>query len=338
VSLSSIEISNNFSTWVFVFDRDLVIEIINPIKRQKVLPRGVVVERAFGWVTHRRAVLHKGHVKRTIQVAMASLFKRPAILKPCQLDSMEQIVTLSRPILELVGKTLCTLRLHAVAVITFGGLALATTGASSQILGEGGSNYIAFGLPSATLQVGANWRDSSFFKTPACQLNQNEAAVSRELRLMRSGGQRKVALVLWFMHQAGNATCTGFALNSASGMLSESIVANLRDFVKIARDVGLDEVEVRFAPLVRNSPREWTVWNSSMFQENWRVVDQVHTALSGSSAVKVTYDLGVELGGVEEEHCGQCSQYTRMLWDVYTKKFLITHLAQPTNGVLESAK
>jgi len=193
--------------------------------------------------------------------------------------------------------------------------------AFAELSEAGGSNYVAIDLPEYLADRSFDWRDSTLFKTPACQLDQDKSRASQELQKMFSSGQRKIALVLWHMHQPSDQICTGFALNSFRGRFPAIVVQNVQNFAKMAAHIGFSEFEVRFAPLAGNSPREWKTWNIAAFHENWEIIQQIKIALDQIKGITITYDLGVELGGVEQEHCVECSAYTSNIWKLFTQNF-----------------
>jgi hypothetical protein len=115
---------------------------------------------------------------------------------------------------------------------------------------------------------------------------------------MFAGGQRKIATNLWHARISAEADCAGFLLNSRGGRFSSSIQKNLIAFVKLAGEIGFDEVQLRFDPLWVNVPRVWKTWDEGLFQENLSLILTTIDLLHGITRPKIFFDLGGEFGGV----------------------------------------
>lgn len=193
--------------------------------------------------------------------------------------------------------------------------------AADAVLSWGGSNYIAFGLDINRLNSEVDWKNSDIFKTPACFLHSNHDAIERDLSEMASHGQKKVALMLWHMRRDDSQDCSGFLLRSNGGSLTPKVMENLIAFINIAKTLGFNEVQVRFAPMGKNWPKEWASWDEALFQENWAVIRSTVSALKVVQGPRIVIDLGVELGGLTSPGCVQCSEYVRRMWQLYSQEF-----------------
>ncbi len=185
----------------------------------------------------------------------------------------------------------------------------------------GGSNYVVTDLKLDRLNTEADWKDKEIFKTPACLLQANRDKTYKDLSSLRASGQRKVALLLWHTRLEKHMDCKGFLLDSSGGVFSPGVVDNLVSFLQLAAKLGFDEVQIRFAPMGKNWPKEWKSWNESLFQENWSLIRSTAVSLKVNNTPRVVFDLGAELGGLTAPGCVQCPEYTRRMWQEYTTEF-----------------
>jgi len=185
----------------------------------------------------------------------------------------------------------------------------------------GGSNYVVFGLNLDLLNDEADWQRSDIFKTPTCHFQSNRELMLNDLSNLREHGQRKVALVLWHASLDAHVDCNGFLLRSTGGAFSPQVIANLKLLLQLTAKLGFDEVQIRFAPMGKNFPKEWKSWDESMFQENWSLIKSTVSTLQLTSVPRIVFDLGGELGGLSAPGCAQCPEYVSRMWQVYTTEF-----------------
>jgi len=193
--------------------------------------------------------------------------------------------------------------------------------ADASVLETGGSNLVAVDVHLEQLHLPGNWKKNDVFRTPACQLQTIQPEIERQLKLMRKARQEKLGLVLWFTNSTMDEDCTGFLLNSAGGHLTPKVTGNLRQLIKVAAGLGFNEIQVRFAPMGRNWPTQWTTWKEDLFAENWSVIESTVSALSDTGEPRIIYDLGVELGGLKAPGCSQCETYVKRIWAKFNATF-----------------
>jgi len=191
-------------------------------------------------------------------------------------------------------------------------IVISAAAADATILEKGGSNYVAIDLQPASLLTKKDWQNSSLFRTPACQLNKFPEKAKSDLRSMQKNGQRKIALILWHAHISGVEPCRGYLLNSTGATFKASVIANILRFLQIAKNSGFDEVEVRFAPQWINNPRNWKKWNDGLYRENVGVINQTISAIKKKNILPVVFDLGAELGGLENSMIVE--KYVKSVW------------------------
>ncbi|WP_374441020.1 hypothetical protein [Stella sp.] len=182
----------------------------------------------------------------------------------------------------------------------------------------GGSNYVIVDPDLGRLRGDRAWRDPGIFVPPACAYDRSAGTVDEDLRRMRAGGQRKMALVVWHMHHANGAECAGFTVASNGGRLPERVLRNLATLLERAAADGYDEVQVRFAPMGGNSPDRWKNWDEAKFAENWSVVRSTVGRLHQGKSPRLVFDLGVELAG---RTCQSCPDYVTRMWRNYVAEF-----------------
>jgi hypothetical protein len=203
--------------------------------------------------------------------------------------------------------------------VVFALIMCGSSGLAASVLDWGGSNYVIFDSdPEKIHDDPAAWRDNTKFRTPFCQFEERSADVRRDLTAMQAHGQKKLAFLVWFTHFRDDQACRGFLANSAGGRLSKKVLDNLEALVRLAGELGFDEVQVRLAPMGKNWPNKWRAWDEKMYRENWGVIQSVVTRLIAIKKPRILFDLGVEAIGK-----GQSDAYVRRMWADYTHEFPI---------------
>ena len=191
-------------------------------------------------------------------------------------------------------------------------LGLPVLGARAQIVQNGGSNYVAIDLDPGKLTDPARWRDNAVFHSPACATLSNQGAVRRDLVAMRRGGQRKLAVMVWYAHLRLPGACHGYLVNVASAQAASVIRDNIAQLARIAGSVGFDEMQIRFAPQWTDDPVAWTRWDERLFQDDLALVQRVIGSVRTDAGLRLVYDLGVELGGITRTPF--VAEYVKRLW------------------------
>jgi hypothetical protein len=150
--------------------------------------------------------------------------------------------------------------------------------------------------------------------------------VRKQLAAMYAGGQRKIALDLWYLDFSlyGNPSdnpVNAHIVNSKLGKLMPRQESNLISVLEDIENTGFNFIILRFATQGDSAPIGWTSWDRSKYNSNWSFVrSTIHTVqqqISGKS-VQVIYDLELEIGGVTT---GQAVKYSTQLWHDYIQEF-----------------
>lgn len=194
----------------------------------------------------------------------------------------------------------------------------------------GGSNYVMYRVDeSYRVRNEANsWWQPGVLELAVGHYHQNPDEIRRQLRTMYDNGQRKIAILIWISQFSPEITDKYQIVEGVYGHcvvmeeygLSRQHSQNVRELIKLIADTDyFNELNFRFAFQGGGAgPEEWVQWNEKQYQQNWRTLVGtraiVEDALSGSN-MKVMYDLGAEIAGLE---VGQVPQYTRRMWKDYT--------------------
>jgi hypothetical protein len=154
---------------------------------------------------------------------------------------------------------------------------------------------------------------------------------------MYKGGQRKIAIVIWHVNieddkrtkgskgeseiPVGYENTYGHNVNSSGGSLCLQHKKNLAMLLDLIGRVGFESVTIRFAPQGVNDPAQWDTWQEKYYNEITDFIfstRQIADSILKASKIKVFFDLGLELGGLETGHC---DEYSSRLWKLYTDKF-----------------
>ena len=198
------------------------------------------------------------------------------------------------------------------ALALFCMLGLPAFRAHAQIVQNGGSNYVAIDLDPGKLTSPAGWRDNAVFRSPSCATLGNEGAVRRDLVSMYRGGQRKLAVVVWYAHLRQPGPCHGYLVNVASTQAAHVVQDNLIQLARIAGSAGFDELQIRFAPQWLDDPVTWRGWDEALFQDDLTLIEGVIRSVRPSAGLRIKYDLGVELGGITRTPF--VADYVKRLW------------------------
>ncbi|RLC10203.1 MAG: hypothetical protein DRI24_20625 [Deltaproteobacteria bacterium] len=198
----------------------------------------------------------------------------------------------------------------------------------------GGSNYVMCRVDESYRvrnEPESWWRPGVLELAVGHYHQQDPKEIRRQLRTMYENGQRKIAVLIWISQFMGEETdghkvvdgVFGHCMVSKDGKLQAQHQENTRELVKLIRDTGyFNELIFRFAFQGGGAgPESWEQWNEEQYQHNWKVLVStraiIEKALNGSE-MKVLYDLGAEIAGLEN---GQVPQYTRRMWKDYTQAY-----------------
>jgi hypothetical protein len=192
----------------------------------------------------------------------------------------------------------------------------------------GGSNYVTYSvgryLVEPTEEV---WYRDGELRPVIGTFDADSAAVHRQLLSMYANGQRRIALVLWYddfsydLYLQGRDV-HGHIVNSGLGRLPARQEESLRRVLRLVQEVGYQDLIFRFATQNGSRAFYWTSWNESRYQKNWSFIQSVRQVVEEETrggAMRLLYDLDVELGGIH--HLGQGRQYVVRMWRDYTRRF-----------------
>ena len=198
----------------------------------------------------------------------------------------------------------------------------------------GGSNYVMFDVDRyMSNPTEENWYRKDVLKPVIGSYHLNPMAVSQQLQMMCDAGQRKIALVLWYMPISRNNIATtdvyGHTVDSSGGRMSNSHQANLRNLLNNIYSTKqmsngkqcFNELQFRFAGQGHSDPGGWPSWDEAQYQENWNFILNTREIVENSlinTNLKRFYDLNVEAGGLTH---GQMRPYVKRLWQDYTYTF-----------------
>lgn len=206
-----------------------------------------------------------------------------------------------------------------------------------KVVSTGGSDYPFY------VQNFESWDDNQRVVVGLYHLN--PTLVTAQLQQMYAAGERAIALVIWYMpFDTSTSPVNGIPatwpdvwgayVNSSGGHLSPQAQQNLTAILGLLKQIGFQQVTVRFGPIGSlASPTQWgNNWQESLFQQDetfeFSTRQLVESVLAGSS-VQRTYDLGIELAGIPHNlnadertySDGQSSEWTSRMWADYIKAF-----------------
>ena len=191
----------------------------------------------------------------------------------------------------------------------------------------GGSNYVMYRVGKEYLVDGKDWFKPGVMQPTVANFHlQKKEDVLAQLKAMHASEQRKISILIWNEHmtpeEMGNDGLYGHVIASNGGAFRPQHAKNLKGLVKLVCESGLfNELIFRHCVQGRADAREWEKWNEVVFRENMDFIiesrELIYEAMQGSG-MKLVFDLGAELGGIET---GCCREYTRRVWEEYTKRF-----------------
>ncbi|MCF7816464.1 MAG: hypothetical protein K9M54_01165 [Kiritimatiellales bacterium] len=192
----------------------------------------------------------------------------------------------------------------------------------------GGSNYVMYNVGSEYLSGDLNaWFKPGVLQPVVATFHQQKKEdVRAQLQAMHASGQRKIAILMWHDHltpaQLETGGIYGHVLASNGGALLPQHAENLKGLLALVRQSGgFNELVFRFATQGDAWPDRWAEWKEDQYRENFDFIvsvrQLVNEAMNGSG-MKVTFDLGAELGGIE---VGCTAEYTRRVWEEYVRLF-----------------
>jgi len=190
----------------------------------------------------------------------------------------------------------------------------------------GGSNYVMYNVADEYLKEGKGWFNPGVLQPVIATFHQQDKTeVLEQLKAMHASGQQKISILIWHDHikpkDMKNDGVYGHVLASNGGALRPQHAQNLKDQIAMVREIGFNELIFRFAQQGDAWPEVWKKWDEELYQENKAFIFSTRQLVSDAmkgSGMKLTFDLGAELGGIEK---GQITPYTERLWRDYTQQF-----------------
>jgi|GEM_PF-2631515 len=199
----------------------------------------------------------------------------------------------------------------------------------------GGSNYVMYSVGESYRiknEKDSWWIPGMLEPVIGYYHRKDDDLIRDQLRTLYANGQRKIAVLVWIAAFSGDADdpdmdkmvdgLLGHCIVMENGKLKEQYIKNTRDLITLIRKTGyFNELNFRFAFQGCAGPEKWKEWNENQYQYDWRAIVElrgaVEQALAGSD-MKVRYDLGAELGGMEGEYM---QKFTSRLWKDYTRTY-----------------
>ena len=202
----------------------------------------------------------------------------------------------------------------------------------------GGTNYAFYDVQDEYLKRNEphSWWKPGVLKHVVGAFHLQPAGfVEQTLKQMYSNGQRKIALVLWYVNitedkrlkgahwtnpvPTGYEHIYGHIIDSAKGALCPQHQKNLKAVLSLIYETGFEDVTIRFAAQGVNNPMEWDTWNADYYRENHDFIVSTKEIADAilKDKIPVYYDLGLELGGLQ----GSCTRYTTQLWQDYIERY-----------------
>ncbi len=194
---------------------------------------------------------------------------------------------------------------------------------------RGGSNYAFYSVGSyLDTPTQDNWNKYLNMRPVIGTYHLAPDTVKNQLAVMYANGQRRLALDLWFSNSMpladfqDSSFCTHL-VNSRYGRLFPQQQDNLKDLLHDIDHQGFQVIVLRFIQQGVSDPVSWTAWDDQAYSTNWSFISNTINLIQNEIAglhVKVIYDLGGELGGLD---IGMSRQYTKRLWTDYAKKPMV---------------
>ncbi len=191
----------------------------------------------------------------------------------------------------------------------------------------GGSNYVFWNvgdyIGSWTEEA---WRKPGNLKPVIGRFHENPQVVQEHLHRMYLQGQRKIAIMIWFSvfsEEFKDEDVLHHMINANAGRLPEQQEENLRNFLKLATQIGFKEIQVRFAQQWLSDPSSWQAelqfyaQNASFIFSTREIVEEELAPLG----ITRIYDLGAELGGLYSHNHRFNPLYTQRLWTDYVRHY-----------------
>ncbi len=186
----------------------------------------------------------------------------------------------------------------------------------------GGSNFAVYNAGNYLGQwTEEAWRDGSLRPT-VVTYHLDPFTVENQLKIMKSGGQEKIALVIWFSELQENLAdheTRHHVINSNSGRLPVQMESNLRSLMNLIIENEFNEVQIRIGYQWLSDPVEWEEWHEDRYQSSFSFVQHVREILeqeSIGSNIKKVYDLGLKRGGRDVR---QNLTYIDRFWQEYSE-------------------
>jgi hypothetical protein len=138
--------------------------------------------------------------------------------------------------------------------------------------------------------------------------------INSQLQRMFTNGQRRLRIPIY--HARG--INSGTIMDSTGGNLAPQFQTNLANLLAAVKAAGFVEIEVSFHPQANNNPTQWTTFSDDYFQENWSLIQNLHTIIASAG---ISYHLDLLNEGIPPLGYAALLQYDQMLWNAYVADF-----------------
>lgn len=214
-----------------------------------------------------------------------------------------------------------------IGVIDFSGRRVSGGHPSLSRIERGGSNYSVYDVRDYINTPGTGdegWTTENL-NLVIGEYHLNPYLVNKQLQNMYNNGQRKIALPIWydiFSPNNNDPTSTN-SIRANRGRMVPQHEANFKNVLKKIKEIGYNEVVIRFASQGASDPGNWgNSWNEYYFQKNWNFIyNSIKTSNSIllNTSIRVMYDLDIEMGGKDTNN--SLVKYQKKLWQNYVYIF-----------------
>lgn len=171
----------------------------------------------------------------------------------------------------------------AAAIVALAAACLALTGSAR---GTGGLPLVGVNYAHVSL-AGCDFTDRGIIRNG----NAYRPLIAQQLAAMRASGIEALRMIVWNMHDATGQRWG--VVDSAGGRLRPAARNNLAWFLTQVRKDGFKEFEAAFSPQWTNDPDGWPTsnWDPSLFNENWRFIQDVRSVVKRYGPPITHFDL-----------------------------------------------
>lgn len=200
------------------------------------------------------------------------------------------------------------------------GSALIKGGSSSETFPLGGGSNMVF------LDLGIYQHDKTRFddvKVTLLHYEKYRDLAKQRLKEMRSNGQTKISVVLWYVEDGANCTINAHVVCPQNGQVPDQVKENIKNFITDVNAAQFDTFVLRFATQGAADPLGDN-YQIHRIEDSWKLYDNVITLAESAAKntnLRMLYDLGLELMGQTKSNKKTASDFFYAIWGRYTAKY-----------------